>query len=157
MGTTSVMNASYRGNTIASTRRKIVGGNVGHSRTMKDSELGDILEELSAREPIFHRREFGTSRQDLDRMMDANFWEIGASGKVYQRNVVIETLLERYRSGPEPHDWPCRNFTLTVLAEALYLLSYILDEPGRVTRRSTIWRWSHTGWKIVFHQGTMAN
>lgn len=122
---------------------------------MSDLQLNDILEELSAREPIFHRREFGTSRADLECMIDAAFWEIGASGNVYRRGYVIETLLERYAKGPEPHHWPCRDFTLTFLAEGVYLLSYVLEEPGRITRRSTIWRRSEEGWKIVFHQGTL--
>ena len=122
---------------------------------MSDLPLDYILEELSAREPIFHRRELGTSRADLERMTDDAFWEIGASGNVYRRDYVIETLLERYAKGPEPHDWPCRDFTLKPLAEGLFLLSYVLEEPGRVTRRSTIWLQSNQGWKIVFHQGTL--
>jgi hypothetical protein len=82
---------------------------------MKDSALADILEELSAREPIFHRREFGTSRQDLDRMMDANFL-----GNKRKRESLSAKCCQRYRSGAEPHDWPRRNFTLTVLAEGLF-------------------------------------
>ena len=88
-------------------------------------------------------------------MIDDAFWEIGASGKVYRRDYVIETLLERYAKGPEPHDWPCRDFTLTPLSEELFLLSYVLDEPGRMTRRSTIWRQTNKGWKVAFHQGTL--
>jgi hypothetical protein len=122
---------------------------------MEHSTSDEILAELSAREPIFHRREYGTSREDLERMLDETFWEIGASGRIYSRDYAIETSLKRYRSGPEPHDWPCRDFSITVLSDVLYLVSYILDEPGRVTLRSTIWRSSDVGWKIVFHQGTV--
>lgn len=122
--------------------------------SMSDLDLDYILRELAAREPIFHRREFGTSRADLERMTDSNFWEIGASGKVYQRSYAIETSLARYENGPEPHEWPCRDFTITVLADGLYLLSYILEEPQRVTRHSTIWRRAEDDLKIVFHQGT---
>ncbi|MEZ2222237.1 DUF4440 domain-containing protein [Rhizobium sp. RCC_161_2] len=121
---------------------------------MSDLQLDDILKELSAREPIFDSREFGTSRADLERMTDEAFWEIGASGKIYQRSYVIETLLKRYDKAPEPHGWPCRDFTITPLADKLFLLSYTLEEPGRITRRSTIWRRTDEGWKIVFHQGT---
>lgn len=116
--------------------------------------MDEVLNELSAREPIFHRREFGTSRADLERMTDDAFWEIGASGNIYQRAYVIETLLARYEKGPEPHDWPCRDFSITALAESLFLLSYTLQEPQRVTRRTTLWRRTDEGWKIVFHQGT---
>ncbi len=121
---------------------------------MSDLDLDHILRELAAREPIFHRRQFGTSRADLEAMIAEDFWEIGASGKVYRRDYVIETSLERYEGGPEPHDWPCQDFTLTVLADELFLLSYVLEEPKRITRHSTIWRRADGGWKIVFHQGT---
>ncbi|QWW69699.1 DUF4440 domain-containing protein [Rhizobium sp. WYJ-E13] len=121
---------------------------------MSDLDLDHIVRELAAREPIFHRREFGTSRADLERMTDDIFWEIGASGRVYQRGYAIETSLARYENGPEPHEWPCRDFTITVLADGLFLLSYILEEPQRLTRHSTIWRRAEEDWKIVFHQGT---
>ena len=123
---------------------------------MNDLLLDSILKDLSAREPIFHRREFGTSKAHLERMTDDAFWEIGASGNIYQRAYVIETLLKRYENGPEPHEWLCREFSIMALAENLFLLSYTLCEPERVTRRSTIWRYTNEGWKIVFHQGTLA-
>ncbi|MBP2560443.1 hypothetical protein J2857_003212 [Neorhizobium galegae] len=121
---------------------------------MTEPSIETVLAELAAREPIFHRREYGTSREALEAMTDEAFWEIGASGRVYQREFVIANLLERYRE-PEPHDWPCRDFTINRLAEDLYHLSYILEEPDRLTRRSTFWRSTAAGWKIVFHQGTV--
>ena len=113
-----------------------------------------ILKTLSAREPIFHRREFGTTRTALEAMTAPDFWEIGASGRVYRRAEVIENLLERYKH-PEPHDWPCDGFALKQLADDLYQLTYRLQEPDRTTRRSTLWRRDGAQWVIVFHQGTI--
>ncbi|WP_085422691.1 DUF4440 domain-containing protein [Xaviernesmea oryzae] len=121
---------------------------------MADPSIETVLEQLAAREPIFHRREFGTSREALEAMTDEGFWEIGASGRVYGRDFVIDNLIERYRD-PEPHDWPCHDFTISRLADGLYRLSYILEEPGRRTRRTTLWRNTPEGWKILFHQGTV--
>ena len=115
-----------------------------------------VLEALKAREPIFHRREFGTSREALEAMTVPEFWEIGASGKTYEREYVISNLLERYQV-PEPHDWLCRDFKLRQLSAELFLLTYILDEPDRCTRRSTIWKRESDEWKIVFHQGTVVD
>jgi hypothetical protein len=43
-----------------------------------DSELIEILDELSSREPIFHRPEGGTKRSDFEKMTDDDFWEVGA-------------------------------------------------------------------------------
>jgi hypothetical protein len=55
-------------------------------------EILDIQEELIQREPIFHRpeygttrAEYGTTRADFQRMTDATFWEVGASGRRYSR------------------------------------------------------------------------
>jgi hypothetical protein len=98
--------------------------------TMSDLDLETILGELRQREPIFHRRAFGTSRDDLEAMTAEDFFEIGASGRIYQRDFVIANLLERYQQ-PERHDWPCRDFSIRRLAENLYLLNYTLDPAGR--------------------------
>jgi hypothetical protein len=121
---------------------------------MLETNLQNALSELQARELIFHRRQFGTSEADLERMIDDSFWEIGASGNRYSRDFVISNLLERYKK-PEPHDWPCRDFSISQLADTLYMINYILDEPGRSTRRATLWRKAGHDWKIVFHQGTI--
>jgi hypothetical protein len=112
------------------------------------------LEELKPREPIFHRRSYGTSRECLEGMTDEAFWEVGASGRVYDRQYVISNLLERYKD-PEPHDWICTDFSIHELAPNLFLLHYKLQEPDRMTRRTTIWKYTTNGWKIVFHQGTI--
>ncbi|MGO7212408.1 hypothetical protein GR247_28760 [Rhizobium leguminosarum] len=72
-----------------------------------------------------------------------------------RRDFVIANLLERYEQ-PEPHDWPCRDFSIHRLAENPYLLNCALDEPGRTTLRTTIWQSSGGSWKIAFHQGTIA-
>lgn len=114
----------------------------------------EILAELCPRELIFHRREFGTSRNALLAMTADDFWEIGASGKVYERDFVIANLLERYMT-PEPHDWTCDEFSLRRLAGDLYHLAYVLTEPTRKTYRTTLWRREEACWKIVFHQGTV--
>ena len=95
---------------------------------MTDLSLESALEELKPREPIFHRRSYGTRLEDLEAMTDEAFWEVGASGRVYHRE--FSNLLERYKS-PEPHDWPCSDFSIQKLAENLFLLHYILTEPDR--------------------------
>jgi hypothetical protein len=47
---------------------------------------------LLAREPLFHRPELGTDRAALEAMTAEDFWEVGASGRVYSRAVVLEVL-----------------------------------------------------------------
>lgn len=117
-------------------------------------ELQGVLEELRQREPIFHRPEFGVSRADFERMTEADFWEVGASGQRYSRQYVLEALDAR-RISPEPDVWETSGFHCRQLAADIYLLTYTLRQNSRLTRRSTIWRKVPNGWKIVFHQGTV--
>ncbi|MFT3792758.1 MAG: DUF4440 domain-containing protein [Rudaea sp.] len=118
------------------------------------SELRPILEELRRREPVFHHPEFGTTRADFDAMMDSSFWEIGASGRRYSREYVLDVLEERGRNPPAEH-WEVRDFHCAEIAPDNYLATYTLKQEDRITRRASIWRRTATGWKIAFHQGTV--
>jgi hypothetical protein len=119
-----------------------------------DQNLAEVLEELKKREPIFHRPEFGTTRRDFENMTESNFWEVGASGRRYSREYVIDTLVERH-SMPHNDNWVTSGFHCLELAPDTYLLTYTLVQDNtRVTRRATIWRKTQGGWKILYHQGT---
>jgi len=118
-------------------------------------ELADVLEELKAREPIFHRPKFGTTRAEFERIMAEEFWETGASGTLYDRAAVLDVLEQRHA---KPHEdvWETSEFRCDRLTADLFLLTYTLLQDGvRLTRRVTIWRRTSEGWKIVYHQGTI--
>lgn len=118
-------------------------------------DLAPVLEELRAREPIFHRPEFGTTRADFEAMMHNAFWETGASGRRYSRTFVLDEL-ERRLSRPREDVWEASEFCCRELAPNLYLLTYtLLQDRARKTRRSTIWERTTDGWKIAYHQGTI--
>jgi len=119
-------------------------------------ELAGVLAELSAREPIFHRPEFGTSRADFDRLMAPDYWETGASGRRYAREPILDEMDRRYSSGPYEDIWETSDFHCRQLAENVYLLTYtLLQDHLRLTRRATIWQRTPDGWQIVYHQGTI--
>lgn len=118
-------------------------------------DLSEVLAELSRREPIFHRPEFGTTRADFERMIAEDFWETGASGRQYSRATVLDVLEQRSRT-PQTESWETFDFKCTRLAPDVYLLTYTLvQDRVRRTRRATIWQKSAGGWKIVYHQGTL--
>jgi hypothetical protein len=119
-----------------------------------DPALTGVLADLQAREPIFHHPELGTTRADFENMMAADFWEVGASGRRYSRDAVLAELQKRY-AGEYVDQWETRDFHCRRLAEDVYLLTYTLLQGERKSRRSTIWHNTATGWKIVFHQGTV--
>jgi hypothetical protein len=123
-------------------------------RLATDPRLLPILEELKQREPIFHRPEFGTTRRDFEAMTETDYWEIGASGRRYSRSYVLDVLEERFKH-PTEDVWETSDFHCLEIASSNYLLTYTLNQSGRITRRSTIWRRTLHGWKIVYHQGTV--
>lgn len=116
-----------------------------------------ILEELKSMEPIFHHPEkFGKKKQDIEAQMCDEFLEVGASGNVYTRQDVIDTLLARYQSTDYQDIWEAKDFALTKISQDNYLLTYILiQDKTRMTRRSTLWRAVNGNWQILYHQGTV--
>jgi hypothetical protein len=122
---------------------------------LTDPLLFEVLKELKAREPIFHRPEFGTTRADYESMMHPDFWEIGASGRRYSRKYVLSEL-ERRQQQPGEDVWETSEFHCRELAADLYLLTYtLIQNKIRRTRRTTLWLRTEVGWKIMFHQGTI--
>jgi hypothetical protein len=115
-----------------------------------------ILEELKRREPIFHRPELGTTRGDYEKMTDPGFWEVGASGRRYSREFILDTLEDRALKGDEDV-WETLGFHCLEVAPDNYLVTYTLLQGARVTRRATLWRRTQSGWKILYHQGTVVD
>ena len=124
-------------------------------KLITNPKIADVLEDLKEREPIFHHpTKFGNTKNDILSMTCDEFWEVGASGRRYSREYVIEILLERY-SNPDYEDiWETNDFHCLEIAPYNYLLTYTLLQGKRATRRSTIWRRTNDGWKILYHQGT---
>lgn len=116
-----------------------------------------VLKELMYREPIFHHPEkFGKTKEEIESQLCDEFFEVGASGHVYNKQDVIEIMLKRYNN-PEYRDvWQTKEFDVTQISKDHYLLTYLLIQDNiRVTRRSTIWRSVKGVWKILYHQGTL--
>jgi hypothetical protein len=125
--------------------------------TQTEPDLLPILEELRHREPIFHTPAFETTRSDFERMMAVDYWEVGASGRRYSRDFILEWLSE-----PPPVDaasagWQCTDHAVRRLGPDAYLMTYLLRQGERVTRRATIWQSTADGWKILYHQGTIVS
>lgn len=124
--------------------------------TRIDPELLPILEELRRREPIFHNPVFGMTTAEFERSTAPDYWEVGASGRRYSREFILTELtksvpyIDAAMAG-----WQTTDFGLRRLGPDTYLLTYTLDQAGRRTRRSTIWQSSETGWRILYHQGTI--
>jgi hypothetical protein len=120
----------------------------------------DVLEQLKAREPLFHRRELVYSRESFDRETADDFWEVGASGQVYSRDMVRNEILERLTNQDKDdmvtENWTTSDHRVLELATGTFLYTYVLHGQGRVTRRCTVWRHNRKrGWRVLYHQGTV--
>ena len=123
--------------------------------TRVDPELQPILEDLSSREPIFHTERFGRCLEDFERSTAPDFWEVGASGRRYSRDFILGMRSREELVDADAAGWKASAFALRRLAPDCFLLTYTLDQAGRLTRRATIWEKMLEGWRIVYHQGTV--
>jgi len=116
--------------------------------------LAQVLRDLIQHEPIFHRPEFGRTRRDFAALIVDDYWEVGASGQRYSRDVVLD-ILERRHSVAAEDDWHTSEFEVTEIAANNYLLTYLLQQGERWTRRATLWRRADARWQAVYHQCTL--
>lgn len=116
-------------------------------------DIDTVLQELSALEPLYHAACPEANEDAFAQLVAADFWEIAASGRVYDRAYALNAL--KTRPTPSPENWQTDRFAVEMLAENVYLLTYTLRQPGRVTLRMTLWLRHGQQWQARFHQGTV--
>lgn len=129
---------------------------------------GDIEDPLDADAREVLRRELNllkpSVRAEPDAvlaLLHADFTEIGASGRVWDRSSIAEALAaEPSRTGQAP-DSPqalrarITDLVCTRLAPDIIQVTYTAQEPERTCRRASVWVRDRDGsWLMRFHQGT---
>jgi hypothetical protein len=111
-----------------------------------DSRFVAVVElELALLEPEVRR-----DARQVEELLDHDYREIGASGRLWTREETLEALaLEQDDGAPEVEE-----LHAVELAEGLVLLTYLSDRAGRRVRRSSIWRRADGRWRLVHHQGS---
>lgn len=122
-----------------------------------EPELERVLAELRPLEPIFRTKAFGRTPAERERRVAPDYWEVGASGRRYSRDFILRTLEEKPPVDAEAAGWRCRDYGLRQMGSNIYLLTYTLDQAGRITRRATLWQKMGENWRIPYHQGTIAS
>ena len=118
--------------------------------TQTSAQLQPILEELIGREPIFHRPDRPTT-------MAPSYWEVGASGRRYSREFILQHLAASPPADAVQAGWQTSGHAVLRLSADTYLFTYTLRQSERLTRRATIWRQTLSGWQVLFHQGTIVS
>jgi hypothetical protein len=125
--------------------------------THTDPTLLPVLEEIKRREPIFHTREFGTSRPDFEKATAPDYWEASASGRRYSREFILSELERHPPVDAASVGWRTHDHAVRQLGSDTYLITYTLRQLERITRRATIWQKTGEGWRILYHQGTIVS
>jgi hypothetical protein len=99
------------------------------------------------------RLQDSSTRKDpaaIGELLSDDFREFGASGIVWDRATILETL-----SAEPPCPITSENFECQRLSSHLALLTYTATNPARKTLRSSLWRLEADRWRVLFHQGTV--
>jgi hypothetical protein len=116
-----------------------------------DADVGAaIAAELRLLEPAVRR----DSRQ-VDALLHPDFVEFGVSGRRWERREIIDALAEEDRGGGADLVVAVSELAGRRLADGLVLVTYISEDDQRRCRRSSIWRRTEAGWRVLFHQGTL--
>jgi hypothetical protein len=87
----------------------------------------------------------------VDAMLDPEFVEFGASGRRWERREIVTALAaDSGYAAPTVLD-----LTGMRIADDAVLLTYTTNDGNRRCRRSSIWRRTSDGWRVLFHQGTL--
>ncbi|WP_417433542.1 DUF4440 domain-containing protein [Hoeflea sp.] len=118
------------------------------------------LSEIRSLEEALHRPEVRGNREAIEALLAEGFIEIGASGGVYERAAVIDSLMEEGGGGDNDDQLESFNYALVPVADSAVLLTYETKRTygnGVTLRalRSSIWKHDGRKWQMLFHQGTV--
>jgi hypothetical protein len=107
--------------------------------------------EVSLHSPMVRK-----SRQKLESLLSNECLEIGASGKVYGKNEIIDALLkDNETSEIQATDFEFLEYCPGV-AQLIYKTRHDIKNEVQYAIRSSIWKLEGAQWRMVFHQGTVS-
>jgi hypothetical protein len=117
--------------------------------------VADTIREF---EEYLLRSDIRNSAPTIDRLLADEFVEFGSSGRVFDKQQMIEALKEDGVACQRS----LRDFSIRLLAPGVVLATYRasrkddnIDEPVEFLR-SSLWKLIDSRWQMVFHQGTLS-
>ena len=120
---------------------------------MRDASLLSTLRDL---ERNLHRSDVRSDPERLGALLHCDFYEVGASGKIYSRD---EVLVE-FRDAPPPYEVWAQDFECHEVVEGGALLQYRSAHIGagsslsRHVARTSLWQCNQGRWQLRYHHGT---
>ena len=122
--------------------------------------MSGIARELKSRDP-WHKELHGLEMELLDpevrgdpqrlrMLLTDDFVEFGSSGRVYQKQMLIEMMAKEQHAPVLIRDFAVRRLG----AETALVTYRSVGQSGQEARRSSVWTRDDSEWKLAFHQGT---
>jgi hypothetical protein len=118
--------------------------------------LDDVRQNFLELEQSLLHPDVRKDRTQLQDLLAADFVEIASSGRVYDRQSVIEALLTE-----ESVRRIMTDFNVKLLGESAALVTYQsaqISAAGKTHRaafRLSLWQFDNGRWRMTFHQGTL--
>lgn len=112
---------------------------------MTDATAAAIAGELALLDPAVR-----ADRQAASKLIDPEFLEVGQGGRLWGH----PEILTEFGSASSMRHAMISEMDTRAIAEHLVLVTYVSTIEHRSVRRSSIWRDSVEGWRVMFHQGT---
>ena len=113
--------------------------------TALDPELAHVIAlERALLDPAIR-----TAPAEVLRLLHPDFREVGASGRVWDREGIVAALAADPGEAARASD-----LTARFVADGVVLVTYRADGIRGPSLRSTLWRRGEDGWRALFHQGT---
>lgn len=120
--------------------------------------MNELLDKITSLETELHHNGTLCHPARLEELLHQDFFEVGKSGRVYDRSTVLRFLAAQDDAPPTISD----TFELKKLSETIVLLTYRSagrlpnGELGEHALRSSVWSFTNEKWQLVYHQGTLA-
>ena len=113
------------------------------------------IEIIRANEQRLLLPEVRRSREELENLLGEDFYEVGSSGRLFDRQTIMETMITESR-----RELIMKEFQATVLADNVILTTYrilrlIEDQTTASSRHSSVWKKRGDSWWMIYHQGTL--
>ncbi|OMG02707.1 DUF4440 domain-containing protein [Paenibacillus sp. FSL R7-0333] len=109
-----------------------------------------IEKELLLLEEKLLTPEVRTSVKELSNLLAEDFFEIGSSGQIWRVKDRMDV------NGIDVVRMQLSDFEIHPLSENIVLTTYKIfnEDKQQHSLRSSIWKYEHSKWQMVFHQGT---
>jgi len=115
------------------------------------SETDQVIAEVLSLERRLLDPVTRASSRNVERLLHADFREVGATGRSWDRNSVLAALTTAPGETTAVTDMSAR-----VVAAGVVLVTYQARGSGERggSLRSSLWCKGEDGWRVLFHQGT---